>query len=170
MKLVCPSCGAQASAEAWRNDAIIRNMMRDLSSLPPPVQKGLFGYLSLFRPPRRGLAWKKAARLMRELGALVAAGHIEVQGRVARPCPPGIWAMGMGQMEERKGGLSLPLKNHNYLRQVVWQLADEADRDREAARRNSEMHGTRRPGAARNPDGMSEVMRKYMELHPDENT
>lgn len=169
MKLTCPSCGAVASAEAWENDARWRDVLQVVASLPAPIPPMVIGYLSLFRPGKSALSPKKALRLASELSALVATGHIQVQGKVARPCSPRIWAQGMEQMVERRGSLSLPLPNHNYLRQIVWQLADEADRQQEAVRRDSEAQGVR--PKSRNPrpeqgtaDGMSEIMRKFNKL------
>ncbi len=160
MKLICPSCGAVAGADAWANDAIARELMRDLTSLPAPVPKVVLGYLSLFRPGRRALSWKRAARLTRELAALVAAGHVQVQGKVARPATAAMWAAGMEQMTDRRDALTLPLKNHNYLRQVVWQLADDADRRNEAMTRQREIA----PPRHREPDdGLLPLERKMLE-------
>ncbi len=143
MKLRCPACGAVASADAWENDAIARELMQDFLSLPAPVSKVLLGYLSLFRPDKRALSWRKALRLTRELSSLVTAGHVQVQGKVARPCPDRIWAAGMEQMIERRASLSLPLRNHNYLRKIVWGMADAEDARNEARVRQSETAPTR---------------------------
>ena len=143
MKMTCPSCGAVASADAWENDVIIREAVRFVTSLPDPIPKVILSYLSLFRPGRRALSWKKVLRLSGELATLVAAGHIQVQGKVARTCTPHHWAAGMEQMVDRRQTLSLPLKNHNYLRQVVWQLADQDDAARERTVRQQELSGNR---------------------------
>ena len=132
-----------ASADAWENDVIIREAVRFVTSLPDPIPKVILSYLSLFRPGRRALSWKKVLRLSKEIATLAAAGHIQVRGKVARPCTPRHWATGMEQMIERRQTLSLPLKNHNYLRQVVYQLADQDDADRERTVRNQELSGNR---------------------------
>ena len=76
--------------------------------------------------------------MTRELSSLVTAGHVQVQGKVARPCPDRIWAAGMEQMIERRASLSLPLRNHNYLRKIVWGMADAEDARNEARVRQSE--------------------------------
>lgn len=165
MKLVCPSCGAVASAEVWEHDARWREMMQVVASLPAPLPSTVLGYLALFRPGKTALSVKKALRLTRELSALVAQGHIQVQGQVARPCHPRMWAAAMEQMVERRGTLTLPLKNHNYLRRIVWGVADETDRQREMTKNREALsgNGPRTPGSGRTEDGMSEIMRKYME-------
>lgn len=127
MKLTCPACGAIASADTWLNDELCRESLAKVAALPAPLPKATLGYLSLFRPGTTGLTWKKAVRLADEIGQLAAKGYVGGQGKVDSDCPPRIWAQAMEQMVERRAALSLPLKNHNYLRQVAWQLADQAD-------------------------------------------
>ncbi|HHL33125.1 MAG TPA: hypothetical protein ENJ30_02030 [Desulfobulbaceae bacterium] len=162
MKLTCPSCGAIASLDAWDNDARWRELLQVSSSLPAPLPPAVLGYFSLFRPAKSALTVKKALRLAGEIKKMVAAGHVQVQGKVARPATPAHWATGMEQMVERRESLSLPLKNHNYLRQVVWQIADDADRARETAVRNNELTGNRQVRDPRPEGGMSELMKKYL--------
>jgi hypothetical protein len=127
MKLVCPSCGLTASAEAWINDAAARDLLLAVATLPAPLPKATLPYLGLFRPEKQALRWDKAGKIVSELAKSVLTGFVQVQGKVARPCPPRIWAQAMEQMIERRDAIRRPLPNHNYLRQVAWQLADEAD-------------------------------------------
>lgn len=144
MKLTCPACGAVASAEAWENDMDARRAMQAIVGLPREVGIECFGYLSLFRPSQRALGWKAALRLVQELDALVASGHVQVQGKPARPAPAIVWAQAMRQMAAQRDSISRPMRNHNYLRQIVWQLADQAD-----ARRERQHEQDERSGAAR---------------------
>ena len=144
MKLVCPCCGATASAEAWANDAEAREALALACGLPEPVVRRVLSYLGLFRPAGQALRWQRAARLIATLADLASSGHVQVQGKPARPCGPEIWAAGMEQMGAQRERLSLPLKNHNYLRQVVWQLADQADAARESERIRDEKSGNYR--------------------------
>lgn len=141
MILTCPSCGATASACAWENDIAARETLHALLGLPAPVAKVTLGYLSLFRPDQRALTWRKAKKVVDTLTALIAPGWVQVQGKPARPCPPHLWAMAMEQMVERAATLQRPLKNHNYLRQVVWQLADHVDAHQEHQTRQAEANG-----------------------------
>lgn len=147
MRLICPGCGMTASAEAWLNDAQCRDTIAAIVKLPSPLPAHVLSYLSLFRPESRALSWKKALRVVIELSALVNAGHIQTQGRVARPCPPGIWAAAIDEMVSRKDRLSRPLKNHNYLRQVAYDLADQADAATESRRNAAEQSGSYSQGA-----------------------
>jgi len=144
MKLVCPACGAVASAEAWANDAAVRETLAVLLALPRPVQEHALGYLALFRPPGRALSWQRARRVVRELAELVAAGEVTWERRPPRPCPPEIWARGMAEMIERKGGFKAHFTNHNYLRKIVYDLADRADAEAEARREEARRMGWHR--------------------------
>lgn len=127
MKLICPGCGSVASAETWLNDALCRETLLAVVKLPSPLPQATLGYLSLFRPGKQALTWKKAKRLVTEITALVATDHVQVQGKVARPCSPRIWSQAMEQMNEQRNGLSLPMPSHIYLRKVAWDLADRED-------------------------------------------
>ena len=40
--------------------------------------------------------------------------------------------------------LTLPMKNHNYLRSIVWQLADQADAGRERTQHHEVQSGEQR--------------------------
>lgn len=140
MKFVCPSCGLTASAEAWINDAAARYLLLAVASLPHPLPKATLLYLGLFRPEKQALRWEKAGKIVAGLAKLTGPGHVQVQGKVARPCPPRIWAQAMEQMIERREAIRRPLPNHNYLKQVAWQLADEED----ARGETSQVAGVRR--------------------------
>ncbi len=142
MKLVCPGCGAVASAESFINDANARQTLLALSRLPGPLPGVTLAYMSLFRPGRRALTWKKALRLAGEIDQLVSRGYVRVKGKIDRDCPPAIWAAAMEQMVEYRDGLDLPMPNHNYLRKVAHKLAQEAARANETPGRQRKNRGT----------------------------
>ena len=87
MILVCPSCGATHSAEAWENDRITRTVFAAQAALPREVCAVLLPYLALFRPDKRALSWSRTLKVMQELAALIAPGWVQVQGKPARECP-----------------------------------------------------------------------------------
>lgn len=177
MKLICPACGAIASAESWMNDTDCREALSVISRLPSPLPKSVLGYLSLFRPGTKALSWKKALRLAQEIEVLNSKGYVKVQGCVDRNCPASIWARAMEQMVEQRAGLST-LPNHNYLRKVAYDLADKADYLGEkkqyvaaAARTNSPApQVSERLDAPADPrlDPLEKVRRQYDIDHPDE--
>ncbi len=128
MKLACPSCAAIASADAWLNDVNCRETLLVACRLPAPLPRIVLSYLSLFRPGKQSLTWKKALRLALEVEAFAAKGFVSVQGRIDRDCPARIWAQAMEQMVERRVGLTLPLPNHTYLSKVAYDLAEQTNR------------------------------------------
>lgn len=137
MKLVCPSCGATASAEAWANDAAIRYTIEALIQLPTPVRLQTLAYLGLFRQGGKALPWKRALTIVRSLKDLVAEGTVHWQGGETRPCNAAIWGQAM---EATLASGPKGLKNHNYLRKCAWEmaatLAAAMENKREAERRN----------------------------------
>lgn len=145
MKLICPGCGAIASAESWSNDADCREMLLVIAMLPSPLPKTTLGYLSLFRPGTRALGWKKALRLAREIDQLTGKGFVSVQGRVDRNCAAAIWARAMEQMVEQRTSLSLPMSNHNYLKKVAYDLAEQAEYQGEKNQQTTAANRTRTP-------------------------
>ncbi len=145
MKLVCPSCGATASVEAMINDATAREAVLAVAELPSPLHLSTLRYMSLFRPGKSALSWKKVLRLTKEINNLCCTGYVSVQGEVDRNCPPRIWAVAMDTMKEQQTGIKRPLKNHNYLRQVAHGLADAADKTQESEVRHAECAHNRPP-------------------------
>lgn len=136
MRLVCPSCGATASAEAWLNDAAVRYALDAIVQLPAPVLIHVLPYLGLFRRGTNALPWKRAQVLIRSLKDMIAEGTVHVQGGETRPCNAAIWGAAMeATIDARPQGL----KNHNYLRHVAWdkaaELAAHAEKETEAAKR-----------------------------------
>jgi len=129
---VCQSCGTSAPIEWFLADAEYRKMTAIVAELPREVAPLIFNYLSLFKADTsRKIQPRKAVRLATELKTLVAAGYVQVDRRVTRPCPPRIWALAIEQMIERRDRLTLPMPNHNYLKSIAWDLADKADAQQE---------------------------------------
>lgn len=141
MKGMCQTCGATAPIEWFLAEPVARQVLAAALKLPQPVQDQLLGYLALFRPAGGSMQPKKALRLVKEIAGLVASGVIQVKGQVARPAAPRVWAGAMEQMQEKRDTLRLPLANHNYLRQIVWTLADQEDARAEAARNKDIVSG-----------------------------
>lgn len=141
MKLVCPSCGAAAAADAWSNDAEARQALRIVAELPESVSRRAIAYLGLFRPlSGRGLKWSTALRHLAELDRLVHEAHVQVEHMPARPNNSIFWAQAMDQMIEVPPK-RLPVTGHNYLRKVVYDIADDADRQAEQKRNAAEASG-----------------------------
>lgn len=134
MRLVCPSCGAIASLEAWANDPAWRQFADLLVRVPCSLQDRVIPYLGLFRQGSRGLTPLRASRILKQLVELIEPETIRWDGGEERPCPHHVWAEAIdATLQRRPNGL----KNHNYLRHVAWEmaapLAAKAERDRESS-------------------------------------
>jgi hypothetical protein len=158
MRLICPSCGAIHSAEAWSGNVDARQCIRLVAELPSSVARNVLPYIALFRPvvPEnergyRGLIWQRALRLTGEVLQLTGAGTVEWKGRPARPIEPAVWGLAMERMLANPPR-RLPLESHGYLISIAYELADEADRAREVRHNAAERDGSlRREIAAGRP-------------------
>lgn len=159
MKGICPDCGAIASLTCFAATAGDRQCMAVIAELPREVSAVVLNYIGLFRPGTgRAVTPNKAQRLLVELRELLDRRYVVTTGKVARPCPPAIWAQAMEQMLDNRERLRLPMKNHNYLRQVAWPLADAADA---AGEKNS---NSSRPARGRAPEiKLSEANLAYLQ-------
>ncbi len=167
MRLICPSCGACHSLEAWRNDPAWRQFAEALVKLPGPVQSRVLPYLGLFRKGERGLTAMRALKILDELVNLVKPGTIRWEGGEERPAPPTLWAEALDVVLDRR---PQALKNHNYLRHVAWEmargLAAKIERDREMAI----LRGTRpdedlEAASDNEREEIAEMLRKFAERH-----
>lgn len=158
MKLVCPSCGATASAEAWVNDAAIRYTIEALIGLPTPVRLQALAYLGLFRQGTKALPWRRALNIVTSLKDIVAESTVHWQGGETRPINAEIWGKAI---EATLASGPKGLKNHNYLRKCAWEMAAElaaqTEKKREEQKRNI------RRETAEEPEALSEATRKNID-------
>lgn len=125
MRLICPSCGGVHSAEAWANDEDARLFMLALLEFPGGTGKAVLSYLALFRPQKTALRWSKALRLAAELKELIEADTISWDGKRVYKNNAEFWKTGIEKLTGNPPR-KLPLENHNYLRAVVYDVADAA--------------------------------------------
>ena len=142
MRLVCPSCGAMHSFEAWQNDPEIRRFVADFMRLPSVVQPRVGAYLACFRKGEKALRWPVARKLMADLVDLVSSGRVSWERNELRPAPPELWAEALDAVLNRA---PQGLTNHNYLRHTAWSmaagLAAQVERQAEAAKTQRDYTG-----------------------------
>lgn len=167
----CMICGYRAPITAFLEAAGNVDLVPEFIKIPQELQTPFCRYLALFKPSSgRQLQPSKSLRLTKEMVALVSKGYVSRRGKVDRPCPPSVWVRGIEKMLEQVDGLELPMETHNYLRKVVYQLADQADAGREQLQRKNEIDGSQRVIRPQSdPQEMSAVMRKYIEINGDPN-
>lgn len=113
MNLRCHVCHSQNSLEAYVSDEAGRDLLVTLAGTGPLFQP-LVHYIGLFRSPTRALKNTKSLKLVKEVLELEADPHQ--------------LAVAMHQTVEaihtkRQAGDHRPLKNHNYLKQVLATVA-----------------------------------------------
>ena len=107
MNLHCPICHAQFSVEALTQDEAARELLAMRATMLP----SLLPYLSLFRSPKRALAFDRALKLAKEVMAIDADNPARLETALAETVE--------SMRQKREGGQARPLKNHNYLKRVL---------------------------------------------------
>lgn len=153
MRATCPDCGAQAHLSAFFVEDDGKRLAQLLAEMQPELGRAVIGYLGLFKPAKTALRMARAVKIVQELATLVAAGTVckDERSGVRRPATPTTWAAGIETMLLQRAALSLPLDSHNYLRAVVYGLADKADAAAERQREESARGGRHLTGASPAP-------------------
>lgn len=145
MKATCPHCGTYGPLESFLVDSDAKAAVTAVGKLPGDLPRLCWAYLGLFRKPAsaRVLTWERVGRIVAELADLVAEKDMSWKGQRVVPSRPEFWAQGIQAMLDRdaQGKLERPLDGHNYLRAVVYEIAEKAwhqgnvRREEEARRR-----------------------------------
>jgi hypothetical protein len=147
VKVTCPSCGADMDLDVLLAHEDSRHAMARLAVLSLPLGKLVLQYLRLFKPATRQMSHTRVVALVEELLPDLQRNAITRNGR-DWAAPLDVWRTAIEKiLETRDGGkLTLPLKTHGYLYEIILGLADKqeatAERDTEAQRRNQARGGT----------------------------
>jgi hypothetical protein len=163
MRLICPSCGATHSVEAWANDPEAREALSIAAGLPRDVARWALPYIALFRPKKRALTWKRARRLLEELQDLVAAPEVQWNNKPPRSNLHSAWARALEQISSHPPK-RLPLESHNYLRAIQYGIADELDARAESSREADINRRRREEMEHFTPEEIEENKRRLAEL------
>jgi len=145
--LVCKKCGCGPIDPVLAERVLIDDKIKELLLACDPIFQGvLFSYLGLFRSYNKEgnpnpLRANTVLRLMREVRDLYGKGWVrhtkKHQDLFTRPAD---FAAGMERMLAYVPR-NLPLSDHNYLRNVVWGIAEEQGASAESAHREQEATG-----------------------------
>lgn len=136
----CPVCHSHLHLDALIQDDAGSELLGVLAGLGRPLARPLVQYLALFRPAKSDLSNARALKLAQETLAiadrdsLVAALQDTVRSI----------------HEKRQRGQVQPLKNHNYLKQVLASVAPDARRPAAEAE-------NKRPTVTEKKQGMDET-------------
>jgi hypothetical protein len=143
MHITCPTCHDRFPIAAGFLEDDGKRLAALLADMEPVLGRAVIGYLRLFKPAKQGLRTARAVKLVQSLDELVREGTVckDERGGVRRPATPAMWAEGIEQMLTDHARLSLPLGGHNYLRTVVFGIANQADAAVEQARERHRREG-----------------------------
>jgi hypothetical protein len=172
MYITCPTCSEFFPVSAGFIEADGKRFGMLLANMEPGLGRAAIDYLSLFTPAKQKLRLARAVKILTTLDALVREGSVcrdERQG-VRRPATVLHWVAGIEQMLEQRARLTLPLLNHNYLRSVVFGIADQAAAGEEQQREQNARAGRARAGTGVSPpvppeDPMTRDLRYLDQMH-----
>lgn len=138
MKITCPCCYSDFPIEAGFSDADGKRLAALMVEFEPALGRAVLAYLRLFKPAKTSLRVSRAISIVSELLDLVRAGTVcrDERNGLRRPAPTSVWIAGIEQMLAQPG-IETPLDGHNYLRKVVFALADQVDAKAERAREDA---------------------------------
>ena len=148
MHVTCPSCNDSFPIVAGFLEPDGKRFGMLLAGMEPAVGRAVLEYLALFTPAKQKLRLVKAVKLVAALDALVRDGTVcrDERAGMRRPATAAHWVAGIEQMIEQRAKLTLPLAGHNYLRAIVYGIADQAGFAAEQAREAAAKSGRRAVG------------------------
>jgi hypothetical protein len=156
MKITCPSCGEEFPIEAGFLDGDGKRLAAAFAEFEPALGRQVIQYLRLFSPPKTKLRLSRAVKIVESLKALVDADTVSADDRIGvrRAATSTMWARGIELMlaDEQlvRGCRANPMANHNYLRKVVFGVAESHEAENERKRELDRARPARR--AAEQPD------------------
>ncbi len=139
MQFTCPVCHARFALEAALTDDDARRAVAAALKMPAPLGDLILRYIGLFRAPKRALSWDRAARLIEELLVPMQAGRFERHGRTWA-APLEVWKAAIEQMLMQRDRLTLPLKSHGYLFEIIAGQANKSEAQMEAKAEEQKKH------------------------------
>lgn len=139
--LTCPACDHQTDFLSALRDteqrAFLQRLIKDVPDAKMPL---IMRYLAMFKPRLKAQSFKALNSRLDQLLALLKERVVKRDGET-RAAPPEIWFTAMEELTNNKPAtLELPLKTHNYLKQMVWAQGDRAaakiEAQQEQAKRN----------------------------------
>lgn len=119
----CPVCHSQMSLDVLLVDDSVRDALMaviDIHPLGDKFIKPLLRYIGLFSPAKSQMSHGRIAALINEIEPMIKAGKIERNGMI-HIAPLDYWqdALNTVLASRDAGKLTLPLKSHGYLLEVI---------------------------------------------------
>lgn len=152
MKLSCPSCGALMSLDVLITNDGAREAVMAALALPAPLGKLLVQYVALFRPAQRQLSFDRLASILGELAPMIEAARVTRSARTWA-APIEYWKAAIEEMLAKRDKLTLPLKSHGYLLEIIAGYANKAEGATETKREQDRAYAYNREQRASLPSG-----------------
>jgi hypothetical protein len=154
MKLArCPICHSHIQLEALIQDDAGSELLGLLAGLGRPLARPLVQYLGLFRPAKSDLSNARALKLAQETLAIADRDSLIVALQdTVRSLHE--------KRQQGQQGQTKPLKNHNYLKQVLASVAPDARKPAAEADSNRTRVTEKKQGMEESPE---EAQRKWEE-------
>lgn len=140
--LSCPLCGYDGDILAFVSAEDYERAIQAALKLPSTLEPLVWRYLYLFRPPKNRIQADRLARLLEYLAEQISQAEV-TRGGIVWAAPLELWHIALRIVLDTPPS-ELPLKNHNYLLQVVANLASRAaakvERNAEQLARQPERH------------------------------
>lgn len=149
MQLVCPVCQSQYPLEAAMNDLAARQAVVRAFELTE-IGSLLIRYVQLFKPAKSAMSMARLAKLLDEIVPMIKAGQIERHSRTW-PAPQLYWQQAIEHMLDNREKLSLPLKSHGYLLEIIAGYGNKAEARHEQQAEQGRQYGALQSGAADTP-------------------
>jgi hypothetical protein len=158
VQVTCPSCSCEFPVEAGYADADGKRLAALFAEMEPALGRAVLAYLRLFKPAKNALRMSRAIKIVQQLLDLVNAGSVcrDERNGVRRPASPTTWTAGIEQMLQIRANLVLPIESHNYLRAIVFGIADSADAHAERRKEAEVRVGKHRQGTSEKADPITE--------------
>lgn len=114
----------------------------------------LIRYVSLFKPAKTALSMHKLAKLLDELVPMIKTGQITRNGTLY-PAPQAYWQQAIETMLMQRDKLTLPIKSHGYLLEIISGYANKAqaknEKQSEQGRKYGDYHTAGKPAPLPSP-------------------
>ena len=120
MKCRCQNCGAVASLDLLVSNEEARDALIAITMMSDELTRAAIKYIGMFRPANKDLKWSRVAKLLNEIMPMITSETV-TRGGVTKKATRDMWLDGIKECIAARdmGRLSLPLKTHGYLLEIV---------------------------------------------------
>ncbi|HEX5278149.1 MAG TPA: hypothetical protein VFW42_10825 [Fluviicoccus sp.] len=122
MHIKCPACGSVNSLDSLlAAEDGAADVVQLAGEMEPAAWRLAVQYLGLFRPRKSKLSWARTSTILGEVAGMIKAAQFERGGQIfSAPLP--YWLHGMERVLAQRDGLTLPLKTHGYLLEIMMSI------------------------------------------------